>query len=314
MKLKETSMNRLLKLGNEYGYMCITSDRQLPSKEDGYSQKERDDQKFINNKNRERLEHQIKSFGLSFVKVIGGYPEEGNESVMVEEQTFFLLNYDIRTKQPINAEEFKNIGISFAKEYNQDSVLILNAEDGKPTYYGKNGEKLFSFSGEITINDMSQIYYTCFQKSTKGRDKRYNGKDWRFTYVESCTTSKLNKWKIIKEDFTDKELVTIDSVDRILKRVWNDRVKGYTIFDGVKFECSDLDVASLVYSNSFQKYWLMGGKVNWSKPKKSPIDGEIHMYGTLPEDAFYDINLTLESVEKPMGYSKIKHFNFYKKF
>ena len=188
-------MNRLLKLGNEYGYMCITSDRQLPSKEDGYTQKERDD-----------------------------------------------------------------------------------------------------------------------QKSTKGRNKRYNGKDWRFTYVESCTTSKLNKWKIIKEDFTDKELVTIDSVDRILKRVWNDRVKGYTIFDGIKFECSDLDVASLVYSNSFQKYWLMGGKVNWSKPKKSPIDGEIHMYGTLPEDAFYDINLTLESVEKPMGYSKIKHFNFYKKF
>ena len=180
-------MNRMLALGEEYGYMCITSDRQLPKKEKGedYSKNERDNQKHINNVNREKLEKEIKNLGLSFVKVIGGYPEEGNESEMVEEQTFFVLNFDIYTKEPLPLDDFIDIGVSLCNEWNQDSVLIFDTRNSKPTYYDKYGNIVSTFNGKV-INDMESVYYTCFQKSTKGRDgKRDNGKDWRFTYIES---------------------------------------------------------------------------------------------------------------------------------
>lgn len=185
MILSETSMNRMLSLGEEYGYLCITSDRQLPKKEEGYSKNERDSQKHINNVNREKLEQEIKELGLSFVKVIGGYPEEGNESEMIEEQTFFVLNFDIRTKEPLDMDEFIEIGVSLAYEWNQDSVLIYDIRNSKPTYFDKYGNLLSTFNGKV-INDMESVYYTCFQKSKKGRDSaRDNGKDWRFTYIES---------------------------------------------------------------------------------------------------------------------------------
>lgn len=156
-----------------------------PKKENGdkYSQYERDVQKAINNKNREKLEDDLVGFGLSFVKVIGGYPEEGNESEMIEEQTFFVLNYDIHKKAPISINDFVDIGIFLCNCYNQDSVLIYDTETSKPTYYNKKGNIVGTFNGKV-INDMQSIYYTCFQKSTKGKNKEYNGKDWRFTYVE----------------------------------------------------------------------------------------------------------------------------------
>lgn len=188
MKLYETSMNRMLSLGEKDGYMCISADRQLPKKDDGYTQHEREVQKQINNKNREKLEDELNGFGLSFVKVIGGYPEEGNESEMIEEQTFFVLNYDIYEKAPINLDDFTDIGIFLCNSYGQDAVLIYDPRTSKPTYYNKNGNIVGTFNGKV-VNDMQSIYYTCFQKSTKGRNREYNGKDWRFTYVESLRES-----------------------------------------------------------------------------------------------------------------------------
>lgn len=202
MRILETSMTRMLSLGETYGYMCITSDRQLPKKEDEndeYTKFERDNQKHLNNVNREKLEKELKEFGLSFVKVIGGYPEEGNESEMIEEVTFFVLNFDIYSKNPLDMDEFIDIGVSLAYEWNQDSVLVYDVRSSKPTYFDKNGNIIGTFNGKV-INDMESVYYTCFQKSKKGRNgDRDNGKDWRFTYIESSK-------RIISSIFENKDV------------------------------------------------------------------------------------------------------------
>ena len=84
--------------------------------------------------------------------------------------------------------------------------------------------------------------------------------------------------------------------------------------DGYRFNCENIDISDLIYSNSFQKYFLNGGKIEWGKVKKSPFNGELVVLGKLIGNNHYDINIALESKENPFGYSKISHFNFFKKF
>lgn len=183
MKITETNLNRMLSLGNEFGYILISACRQLDNPNSSLSDKER--QNYENNKNSEILEKEIINKNLSFVKVYGGYKEDGHEAS--EEKSFFVLNYT-RDKNHLTDEEFKSFGIRLCKQFNQDSVLVCNdLTNFNPTYFSKNGSIDGTFSGKVKFNDVIQMYYT---RLDNGR----NANDRRFTFE-----SKNNKWKVIKE-------------------------------------------------------------------------------------------------------------------
>ena len=98
----------------------------------------------------------------------------------------------------MNLDYFIDTGIFLCNCYGQDSVLIYDPRTAKPCYFNKAGDIISTFNGKV-INDMESIYYTCFQKSTKGKNGRYNGKNWRFTYVEKSTSRLRRNSMTLKE-------------------------------------------------------------------------------------------------------------------
>ena len=190
-----------------------------------------------------------------------------------------------------------------------DSCNILddyawNIEHGKTTWLSK-----------YAYDEISIAYANCIQylKDMYNGKKKYELIDDLtkfFDKVISLTESKKSMKEEIYDigDYTYPKVVTVDNVDKILKSVRDG------ILDGYRFNCENIDISDLIYSNSFQKYFLNGGKIEWSKVKKSPFNGELVVWGKLMGNNHYDINIALESKENPFGYSKISHFNFFKKF
>lgn len=172
-KLKETNMNRILDLGNQYGYMLISAYRQP---DEFATPREIELQNKENNKNSDYLEKEISYVGLSFVPVYGGYHEIGHEAE--EEKSYFILNMQYKNKKPLDMDIFLELGLEWCDEYNQDSVLIFDPEVGKPRYYTKDGKIDTEFSGKMSFNDLTKVYYTSLRKGDKSKGKA----DRRFTY------------------------------------------------------------------------------------------------------------------------------------
>ena len=139
-------------------------------------------------------------------------------------------------------------------------------------------------------------------------DLKYFMKNAKWTESKKYVRKSLKEEIYDIGDYTYPKIVTADNVDKILKSVKDG------ILDGYRFNCENIDISDLIYSNSFQKYFLNGGKIEWGKVKKSPFNGELVVLGKLIGNNYYDINIALESKENPFGYSKISHFNFFKKF
>ena len=186
------------------------------------------------------------------------------------------------------------------------------------TRYDMIGQGFF-----VLISDIS--FGLCEQLGNKTQDTHWirsfdtekqainfaNKKGYPIVY-EKFNESKKSARKSLKEEtyndgnYTYPKVITIYNVDEILKSVKDDNLEGY------RFDCEDIDIADLIYSNSFQKYFLNDGKIKWGKVKKSPFTNELLVLGEL--NKYYDILIALESKENPFGYSKILYFEFFKKF
>lgn len=184
------------------------------------------------------------------------------------------------------------------------------------TRYDMIGQGFF-----VLISDIS--FGLCEQLGNKTQDTHWirsfdtekqainfaNKKGYPIVY-EKFNESKKSARKSLKEEtyndgnYTYPKVITIYNVDEILKSVKDDDLEGY------RFDCEDIDIADLIYSNSFQKYFLNGGKIKWGKVKKSPFTNELLVLGKL--NKYYDILIALESKENPFGYSKILYFEFLK--
>lgn len=184
------------------------------------------------------------------------------------------------------------------------------------TRYDMIGQGFF-----VLISDIS--FGLCEQLGNKTQDTHWirsfdtekqainfaNKKEYPIVY-EKFNESKKSARKSLKEEtyndgnYTYPKVITIYNVDEILKSVKDDDLEGY------RFDCEDIDIVDLIYSNSFQKYFLNGGKIKWGKVKKSPFTNELLVLGKL--NKYYDILIALESKENPFGYSKILYFEFLK--
>lgn len=168
----------------------------------------------INKANTDKLAKDIRSNGLGYIRVLGGYVEDigkETEKTVVEESFFVPMpnNYD--------PDEFFNLAITLCKKYNQDSVLIsmpkVSAEgyDGFG-YYDKEGNFDFSPGEKISFSEDSvRQYFSQLVKGTKRNVK------WAFTETEPSTTT---EWLAIRKpnSFTQAVLMNKNGENLLLKR------------------------------------------------------------------------------------------------
>lgn len=103
-----------------------------------------------NAKRTDQLAKDIRSNGLGYIRILGGYIENkgtDDEKDVTEESFFVPKNKDM------NDEDFFNIAIELCKKYNQDSVLISLPKYTDFGYYDKNGNFDFSPGDKFIAND-----------------------------------------------------------------------------------------------------------------------------------------------------------------
>lgn len=157
----------------------------------------------INKKRFQRLKDIVKDEGFSFIPVKGGFIEnkgEENESSVYEDsliifpigrnnekrtdKELFDFGLDLIQYDPMQQDEVGSwIGGDPANvvTFGQDSFLF-KGENKAPTYYDKNGDAVYSFSGKLDINNGLAEYFTQLMKDV---GKNNIGK---FTFKEAYVT------------------------------------------------------------------------------------------------------------------------------
>jgi hypothetical protein len=122
-----------------------------------------------NKKKTDELAKDIRSYGLGYIRILGGYIENKgteDEKEVTEESFFVPKNKDM------DDEEFFDIAIKLCKKYNQDSVLISLPDFTEFGYYDKSGN--FDFSpGEKFIANDKEIgeYFSALVKGGRSKKK-----------------------------------------------------------------------------------------------------------------------------------------------
>ena len=103
----------------------------------------------VNKQKTDKLAKEIKSKGLGYIRILGGFIEnKGTENeVEVIEESFFVPKPKNYTD-----EDFFKIAINFCKDYNQDSVLISLPNYTQFGYYDKQGKFDFSPGDRMIFN------------------------------------------------------------------------------------------------------------------------------------------------------------------
>lgn len=137
----------------------------------------------INNRRTIILKNKIIKSNMSFIPVYGGYKEIGS-NVTSYEKSFIVFNFD-RKGNKFDNDYLVNNAIQLGKEFDQDSVLI-KLPNKSPKYIITDpnnmnfGETDFEFSGDYTLNDITQEYFTALKKIKN--DSNSVGKPQRFTF------------------------------------------------------------------------------------------------------------------------------------
>lgn len=196
--LDEATLNRIVGRHDKVGYAIVSACRQyiykngtpvLVDEMDSVSDEEilsGASLRAENNKRTIALRNAIKNANYSYLPVYGGFKEIGSENPAEYEKSFIIFNYD-RKGTPRDIDELCDFAIECGKEFYQDSVLIK--KPGEAPYYvttnieGKIGQRDTDivFSGEYTLNDITQAYFTALKKINKSDDE-INGKVQRFTF------------------------------------------------------------------------------------------------------------------------------------
>ncbi len=115
---------------------------------------------------RKELQSDLKKVALGFTKVMGNYIETNEytgEKERVYKESYIVVNpvEPLEENNKIkNFKRFKDLMVSFCKKYNQESVYIQYPEKNIRGYFNKNGTMTSSFSDNVVINDLKQLYYT----------------------------------------------------------------------------------------------------------------------------------------------------------
>ena len=108
-----------------------------------------------NKRRNHSLENDIKSLRLSFVKVGGGYLEDGQEVI---EDSYMV----IRSNPNISKDIFFKAMIGLCRKYDQDSVLISivnNDKKRRTSYYNKDGQAVGENFSSLSLTDVN-LYFS----------------------------------------------------------------------------------------------------------------------------------------------------------
>lgn len=192
-KLDEVTLNRIISKHDKSGYCIVSACRAtfytdgtpVPNDVDVGSippEKLADEKQVIifNNARTKELRQKIISANRSFLPVFGGFKEENAETSSFE-KSFIVFNFD-RKGNLSDMDSLYQDCLNWGKEYNQDAILVKKP-DGKPYYAscvkGSEGNVDMEFSGEYTLNDITQMYFTALKKIN---DTNFKGKPQRFTF------------------------------------------------------------------------------------------------------------------------------------
>ena len=153
-KFNQTSLNRLLNHHTENGYVVVSACRADWVTNDKLKNRQ------MNNIKTKELKQDIYDSGYQYIPVSGGFIEE--DGTEVRETSFIIVNYKNKSGNGEKVDgfnELKTLAIDLCDKYNQMSVLVV--EPGKnPTYYTKNGDVDFELSGNVTVRDATQKFFT----------------------------------------------------------------------------------------------------------------------------------------------------------
>lgn len=110
-----------------------------------------------NEKRNKILARDLINAGYSYIKVIGGYKDDENAEPVTEDSFAVILT----DQDPKKQNEFFNDMLNFAKNFEQDSVLISLADKQNipPASYTPNGEiKYGPFKKDINIHDIEDYF------------------------------------------------------------------------------------------------------------------------------------------------------------
>lgn len=178
ISIDETTLNRVLSKHFKDGFIIITADKSYIT--DPTERKER----F------KSLKRDIVNAGYSYIPVYGGYKETDPETGKQYDAPSFEYGLLVPNQKPFsnkskNDDNLIELGKKLAAKYDQETFLYKPKGDDYNSYWvDANGNFVQNFKG-LTINDMSQEFFTKLYHS-----KNPQKKDRRFTLV---TEIYLNK-------------------------------------------------------------------------------------------------------------------------
>lgn len=189
VSLSESNAKKLIDRHSNNGYIIISACRgESDFGLDVSKKSDKEKLSHINNERTKSLLRDIQSLGFSYTPCYGGFIEnKGTEDeTTVYEQGFIV--YSNKRDGSVDFEELKDFGLAMCGKYNQDAVLIKEPNE-QPAYYNRNGDVDYKFSGDVSINDITQTYFTDLHSNTQGKIKD-GSKPTRFSFTESFISPK----------------------------------------------------------------------------------------------------------------------------
>tara|TARA_Y100000034_G_C6901581_1_gene417141 strand:+ start:407 stop:1150 length:744 start_codon:yes stop_codon:yes gene_type:complete len=171
----EAGLGRVLGKYFEIGFIIISAERSCEAEQGrDCSEDEQYEQEKLNKQNERKIRDDIRDAGFGFVPAYGGFRE-----LVVDpdtgEQTFQdnpdpEPSFVIPLKPGKSVQDLQNLGINLSQKYNQDSFLFKPpiSADSKAFFVDKGGDIEMTF-GNVTVADMSQIYFTYLRKNSPSR-------------------------------------------------------------------------------------------------------------------------------------------------
>jgi len=187
--LSEASIWNIVTKYMDAGFIIVSADRSCEATigASECSEEQQEQQDHLNRENRNKLRKILKSSGFGYVPTLGGFKEklidketgevvtdpETGDPVLVDTEHpehSFIVHSQKGAKPGDNHEELRELGLSIASQFNQDSILYKppNAVDPKAYYLTREGEIDMEFA-DFTVEDLDQIFYTQLAKGTQRR-------------------------------------------------------------------------------------------------------------------------------------------------
>jgi hypothetical protein len=173
--VKEASLGRLLGKYFDIGFIIISAERSCSAeKGQSCSEDEELEQAKLNKQNERRIRDDIREAGFGFVPAFGGFrelvvdPDSGEETF--KDNPNPEPSFVIPLKDGKAVDDLRELGMNLCQKYNQDSFLFKPpaSQDDRAYFVDRSGNPEMTF-GNVTVADMSQVYFTYLRKNQPSR-------------------------------------------------------------------------------------------------------------------------------------------------